>query len=151
MTGRFTSTSPTLSSRRDGSRSPAPGNRSPLTSKDDNEDNFVASEEGNFNENALPEAYTNPQQRMEKQARDRKIKAFVEWLDDLPNKGVVHLLELLGVNEDAKSAAKIPGAVASPSGKGGIRATTGSGATVIGSVTGGARTASSGGRMNHSR
>ena len=40
MTGRFTSTSPTLSSRRDGSRSPAPGNRSPLTSKDDNEDNF---------------------------------------------------------------------------------------------------------------
>ena len=109
MTGRFTSTSPTLSSRRDGSRSPAPGNRSPLTSKDDNEDNFVASEEGNFNENALPEAYTNPQQRMEKQARDRKIKAFVEWLDDLPNKGVVHLLELMGGNEDAKSAAKAMG------------------------------------------
>ena len=63
----------------------------------------MASEEGKFNENALPEAYTNPQQRMEKQAKDRKIKAFVEWLDDLPNKGVVHLLELLGVNEDARS------------------------------------------------
>ena len=66
----------------------------------------MASEEGKFNENALPEAYTDPQQRMEKQAKNRKIKAFVEWIDDLPNKGVVHLLELLEVNEDAKSAAK---------------------------------------------
>ena len=98
------STSPTEPRRRGTSQSPSAGGNSasPGFVQSSHIHNNVVGEDGRPSKS--PEQCLKEDQSAAKRAKERDIKKFMEWLDDLDTDGVVHALDLFGVSEEAREA-----------------------------------------------
>ena len=98
------STSPTEPRRRGTSQSPSAGGNSasPGFVQPSHIHNNVVGEDGRPSKS--PEQCLKEDQSAAKRAKERDIKKFMEWLDDLDTDGVVHALDLFGVSEEAREA-----------------------------------------------